>query len=168
MSCLFGKRKNNSNGAIIRIFDGIKCWKKVIKITLFILTIWLLIFIQRTFLWKLKLNDSIHHMITILSTQCSNKVYCALSDGSLALFETTEDHPKDVFYVNFSKSPITFIEFVQSDTSFECFLWLATTNIIIEINERFKNIFYFLNWYSGILRRSKWPPLRQMILSLFY
>ena len=75
-------------------------------------------------------------MITHLSTQSLNKVYCALSDGSLAVFETNDEEPKDVFYVNFSKSPISYIELVRSETSFDCFLWLATANIIIEINER--------------------------------
>jgi hypothetical protein len=98
-------------------------------------------------LWKIKLNDSIHHMTTILSTQCLNKVYCAMSDGSLAVFETCEEEPKDVFYVNFSKSPLSFIEFVQSDTSFECFLWLATANIIIEINERFILSLFYWNFF---------------------
>ena len=113
--------------------------------------------IYRRFTWKIKLNDSIQHMITVMSTQCMNKIYCGLSDGSLAVFETTDSEPNDVFYVNFSKAPLTFIELVQSDTSFESFLWMATANIIIEINERsishniFKIFFTYHNVFFLIL-----------------
>lgn len=39
-------------------------------------------------MWKIKLNDSVLHMITIEDEETNTqRIYCGLSDGSLALLE---------------------------------------------------------------------------------
>lgn len=84
-------------------------------------------------IWKLKLNDSILHIT--LSQNYNNsltKLYCGLSDGTIAVveFDANSKEPRDVFYVPLSKSPITYIEIVNDK------LWCASANLVYILNEK--------------------------------
>jgi hypothetical protein len=103
-------------------------------------------------LWKLKFNDSIQCLLAN-----SSKVYCGLSNGSLAVFETTQlssscgrqEEPQDVFHINLCKLPINCIELVSSHHHGN-HLWLALSGCeIIVVDEQKLNIIHRFNAILG-------------------